>query len=132
MKVGIRVTGVVLAALAGLLIAGCGGSDAPEDVVDEFFQATADSDAEAFCATLSEASQTQAAETEDVETCEEGAEKAFGSGDFEAAAEMAGDVEVGEATIDGDSATVTATSGDVEEEVPLVKEDDEWKVELGG
>ena len=44
---------------------------------------------------------------------------------------MADEVEVGDATEDGDTAEVTVTFGDEEAEVPLVKEDDEWKIDIG-
>ncbi len=132
---GFRIAGVALALLAGALIAGCGGSDGaetPEDAVTAFFDASVDKDAEALCDSITEESGQQAADDEDVETCEEGAEKAFASegadeeiAQFEAA-------EVGEATIDGDTATVSVSSQGQEGQIPVVKEDDVWKVDITG
>ena len=126
------------AALAvGLVAAGCGGDDAPdedappEEVASAFITAVQDRDAEGMCATLSEASATRAAEEEDAETCEEGLEKAFASEDAEAELAPLDGAEIGEATIDGDTATVAATSADGQEgEFTLVNEDG-WKVDLG-
>jgi hypothetical protein len=130
---GIRIASAVLALAAGALIAGCGGSDGaetPEDAVTAFFEATVDKDSEALCDSISEESATQAAENEDVETCEEGADKAFGSEDADAEIEQFENAEVGEATVDGDTATVTVTSEGTEGEVPVVKEGDVWKVDI--
>ena len=130
---GIRIAGAVLALAAGALIAGCGGSDGaetPEDAVQAFFDASVDKDAEALCDSMTEESQTQAAEDEDVETCEEGAEKAFASEGAEEELAQFEDAEIGEATIDGDTATVTVTSQGQEGQLPVVKEDDVWKVDI--
>ena len=132
---GIRIASAVLALAAGALIAGCGGSDGaetPEDAVTAFFEATVDKDSEALCDSLSEASAKDAAENEDVETCEEGADKAFASEGADDEIAQFEDAEVGEATIDGDTATVTVTSEGNEGTVDVVKEDDVWKVDITG
>lgn len=42
---GMRMGGVVLALLVGMLFAGCGGSDSPEDVASDFYAAIGDEDA---------------------------------------------------------------------------------------
>ena len=136
---GIRIASAVLAMAAGALIAGCGGSDdsdgsdgaeTPEEAVTAFFDATVAKDSAALCESITEESGQQAADNEDVETCEEGADKAFASADAEAEIAQFESAEVGEATIDGDTATVTVTSEGTEGEVPVVKEDDVWKVDI--
>ena len=130
---GMRIGAAVLALVAGALIAGCGGSDGaetPEDAVQAFFDATVDRDAEALCGSITAESGTQAAEQEDVDTCEEGVEKSFASSDSDASISQIEGAEVGEATVDGDTAAVTVTSGEGDEgSVSVVKEDDVWKVD---
>ena len=110
-------------------VAGCGGEDSPEDVVESFYSALADGDAGEICDLLSSSAAESAAEDED--TCEAGVEKGIDSGAAEEALGAADDVEVGDATEDGDTAEVTVTSGDDEAQVPLVKEDGEWKIDIG-
>jgi hypothetical protein len=130
---GTRIAAAILALAAGALIAGCGGSDgadSPEDAVTAFFEATVDKDSEALCASITEESQTQAAEDEDVETCEEGADKAFASEGADEEIAQFENAEVGEAEIDGDTATVSVTSEGNEGSVDVVKEDDSWKVDI--
>lgn len=135
---GMRLAALVAALTLGLLAAGCGGSDSPsdatpEEVASDFFGAVQDQDAGAMCGLLSEASAQQAAEDEDAESCEEGVEKAFASADAEAGLAALEGAEVGEAKIDGDTATVGVTSAEGQEgEFQMVKEDDEWKVNLEG
>jgi len=125
---------VLLAALVLALafaVAGCGGgSDAsPEEVTENFYSALADGDADEACGLLSNASAESAAGGG--ESCEEGFKQALDSGAAQAALGVADDIEVGDSEIDGDSATVTVTSGNQEDEVPLIKEDGEWKIDIG-
>ena len=110
------------------VVAGCGSDDSPEDVVESFYSALGDGDAGEICDLLSEASQEDAAEGED--SCEAGVQKGIDSGEAEEALGVADEVEVGEATEDGDTAEVSVSFGDEEAEVPLVKEDDEWKIDI--
>lgn len=124
--------GICAVLAAGLLTLGCGGSDSPEDVATDFYAALSDQDASAFCETLSESAAQAAADDEDAESCEEGVEASFSSGDAEEAIAQTEDIELGEASIDGDTATVPTSSGEGQEgETPLIKEDDEWKVDIG-
>ena len=120
----------VILALA-LAVAGCGGGseDSPEDVTESFYSALSDSDAGEVCDLLSNSAAESAAAGGD--SCEDGFQKALDSGAAQAALGVADDIEVGEAEIDGDSATVTVSSGSQEDEVSLVKEDGKWKVDLG-
>ena len=110
-------------------VAGCGGEDSPADVVEDFYSALSDGDAGEICDLLSNSAQEDAAGNED--SCEDGVQKEIDSGAAEEALGAAGDVEVGDATEDGDTAEVTVTSGDDEAQVPLVKEDGEWKIDIG-
>lgn len=112
-----------------LVVAGCGSNDSPEDVVESFYSALSDGDAGEICELLSASAAESAAEGE--ESCEEGVQKGIDSGDAEEALGVADEVEVGESSEDGDTAEVTVTFGDEEEQVPLVKEDDEWKIDIG-
>lgn len=58
-------------------------------------------------------------------------EKGFASGNADELIAQTEGIEIGEATIDGDTATVATTSSEgVEGETPLIKEDDEWKVDF--
>ena len=132
-RMGTRIAAAVLALAAGALIAGCGGEDgaeSPEDAVTAFFDATVDKDSEALCASITEDSATETAESEDVETCEEGADKAFASENADEEIAQFESAEVGEATVDGETATVTVTSEGNEGEVSVAKEGDVWKVDL--
>lgn len=135
MKPGKRVGGLILAVLTGMLIAGCGGDDeeeaaTPEDVVSAFFEATVNRDAAGVCETITVESADAAAANEDAETCEEGAEITFASEAAEAEIAQFEAAEIGAATIDGDTATVSVTSEGQEAGLPVVKEDGEWKVNL--
>ena len=121
----------LLAALAlafAFAAAGCGGDDSPEDVVESFYSALGDGDAGEICDLLSDSAAESAAEDE--ETCEAGVQKGIDSGAAEEALGVADEVEVGDATEDGDTAEVTVTFGDEEAQVPLVKEDGEWKIDI--
>lgn len=112
-----------------LVAAGCGSSDSPEDVVESFYTALGDGDAGEICELLSSSAQADAAEGED--SCEAGVQKGIDSGAAEEALGVADEVEVGEVTEEGDTAKVSVSFGDEESEVPLVKEDDEWKIDIG-
>lgn len=132
---GTRCGALLLALAVGLLLTGCGGDDtgggdSPEQVTEDTFAAIADADGERLCELVSEATAQAAADAAGVETCEEGAQEPF---DAEAADELlsqAEAAEVGEATIDGDTATVEVFVGGESREIDLVKEDDEWKMVL--
>ena len=115
----------------GLAVAGCGGDgeDSPEEVTESFYAALSDSDAAEVCGLLSESAVENVVQGGD--SCEEGFEQALDTGAAQAALGIAEDIEVGEAEIDGGSATVAITSGGREDEISLVKEDGEWKIDLG-
>lgn len=130
---------LVLTLATGFVIAGCGGGDdsnggvdsgaAPEDVVEAFYNATVDGDVDTVCALITEETAKQAAEQEDAESCEESADGALTDEKTKSIAES---VEVGEATVDGDSATVAVSSQEAggEGEINLVQEDGEWKIDF--
>ena len=124
----------LLAALAALTLAfalvavGCGSDDSPKDVVESFYSALSDGEAGEICDLLSASGQEGAAAGAD--SCEDGIQKLIDSGEAEEALGVADEVEIGDATEDGDTATVKVSFGDEETEVPLVKEDDEWKIDL--
>lgn len=118
-----RLTGLVLVIATAALLAGCGGSSSsPDAVVQDFFDAARDNDAEAACELLSSAS-IEAIEASGDEDCPTAFE-ADGVGD------IPDDIEVGEVTEDGDTATVQVTGDGEEVEIPTVNEDDEWKVDF--
>ena len=122
----------VLPAILALALVGVGcggGEDSPEDVVDSFYSALSDGDAGEICGLLSDSAAEGAAEGED--SCEAGVQKGIDSGEAEEALGVADQVEIGEAKVDGDNATVTVTHEGEEAEVPLVKEDGEWKIDIG-
>lgn len=118
-----RAAGLALAIAAGLLVAGCGGDEggSPEDAVEAYADAARDADGEAACELISSAS---------VEAIEEfgddcpAAFEEFGGGD------VPDDLEIGEVTEDGDTATVETTGDGETTEIPLVREDDEWKIDF--
>lgn len=128
MKVGARLALAALVA-ASLIAAGCGGSDAeesgsgsPEDTVKSFFAAADDGDGARACELMT---------ADSVSALELG-----GGSCADVMSEDSGDLpddfEVGDVSEDGDTATATV-SGDGEElDVPLKKEDDEWKVDFIG
>ena len=123
-----RTRGAIAAlAAAAALAAGCGGDDrSPEDTVSEVYAAIADGDFETVCSLTDESAQQSLIDQSDgAESCEDAAAEVIGEED-----DTFDDVEVGEADIDGDTATVTITSDSLGEtdEVGLVLEDDEWKV----
>lgn len=120
----------------GRFVAGCGGDDdsasgaTPEEVVTDFYAATADQDAAAMCSLIDADTAEAAAQGED--SCEAGVESSFEEGTNAAAAELAEKIEVGEATIDGDTATIEVSADGQTEEVTAVQEDGEWKLSIAG
>lgn len=141
-----------LSALAGgafalaLALAACGGgSDSPEDAVDDFLSNGIEDYANSFAegdfdGVLAAAEEHLCAE--DVEGLEEMAAQYDELSPEEQEAQVAGmaeaavpddfEYEIGEVTEDGDTATVnveiTAEGETITEGVAVVKEDDEWKV----
>jgi hypothetical protein len=118
-------------ALAAVFVVGCGGSDStdsdaassPEDAVQAFYDASKSQDAAATCAVLSSDSQDIAAAGED--SCEAAFEAAVKSGN----ADVPDNLEIGDAKIDGDSATVAVTTDSGDSSFTLVNEDG-WKIDL--
>ena len=133
-----RLGALLLAVLAMAFVAGCGGDDdeaesaaAPEEVVAEFYAATGAADAEGMCALITEEAAQAAADDENADSCEEGVQASIDAGDNTEVSELAAEIEVGEATIDGETATVPISARGSEDEVNLVQEDGEWKLDLG-
>lgn len=131
---GTRRGATVALVAATALLAGCGGDDAatPEQVAEDFYAATAEADAGRICELVTEETAQAGADDEGADTCEEGVTASIDAGDAEEAAALAEEVEIGEAMIDGDTATVQVSSGEETGEVELVKEDDEWRIDLAG
>lgn len=116
---------VAMFAALALLAAGCGGGGSPEDAVSDLYSAAADGDYEQVCDLLTEEAAAEAQADEDAASCEEGTEKALSGG----AGDLLGDIEVGEATIDGDTGTVGVSFAGQEDTVNVVQQDGEWKVD---
>lgn len=124
------------AALATVVVAGCGGGSSDEDqvrdVVTSFVQAGKDRDAAEACSLLA-ADQVKA-----VERLGGGGDCAQVLGGFFAEANAAGtDVEIQDVRVQGDRATVDATvkaagSSPQPESILVVKEDGEWKIASAG
>ena len=116
----------LLAASAALFAVGCGGGDGgnPEDAVTAVYEGAADGDAGAVCENLSAAA--IEASVEEGADCEEALEPSL-----EAAGAFLGEFEVGEADVEGDSGTVEVSFAGETADVPVVQEDDEWKVDEG-
>ena len=131
-KIGTAALLALLVAASAALVAGCGGGDgdSPETVVEDFYAALEDGDAGAACDLLSSSAVEDS--TAGGGSCEEVFQQTIDSGTIAAAFGAIGDIEIGEASIDGDTATVDITAGDQEDEVPLVKEDGDWKIDLEG
>ncbi len=111
----------------GLIATGCGGSDAeesgsgsPEDAVSSFFSAADDGDGARACELM----------TEDSVNALELSGSSCADVMSEDSGDLPDDFEVGDASEDGDSATVKVTGDGDEIEVPLKKEDDEWKIDF--
>ena len=132
-----RLGALLLAVLAVAFVAGCGGDDesegaaTPEEVVADFYAATGDADPEGMCALITEEAAQAAADDENADSCEEGVQASIDAGDNTAVSDLADEIEVGEATIDGETATVPISALGSEDEVNLVQEDGEWKLDLG-
>jgi hypothetical protein len=129
MKMGMRLAVATLAA-SGLIAAGCGGddteesgADSPDAAVTSFFAAIEDGDGDRACELMTDDS---------VEALELGGEECSTFAESEGSGDLPDDFEVGDATEDGDSATVNVTGDGEELEVPLVKDGDEWKVDFIG
>jgi hypothetical protein len=128
----IRRGAALVAAGAALFAAGCGGgdddataSDDPADVVRALYAAAGEGDAEGMCELMSEAAQENAKVVEDADSCEEGNSKTLSGG----GGELFSQIEVGEADVDGESGTVEIKAFGQSDQVRVVKEDGEWKVE---
>lgn len=121
-------------AIAAAFAVGCGddssstSADAgnPEDTVQAFYEAYQAQDGEAACALFSADSQEAAAEGFD--SCEEAFQGAVDSGALDGVPD---DLKIESSTIDGDTATVEATSGGDTNTITLVNEDG-WKVDVEG
>jgi len=122
--IGIKRAAALFVALVALFAVGCGGGSSPEDAVSGLYEAAADGDAEGVCENLSEDAAAAAAADEDEETCEAGVTKSLSGG----AGALLGDIEVGEADVEGDSGTVEITALGQTDTVDVVQEDGEWKV----
>jgi hypothetical protein len=116
-------------------ITGCGGDDSssddgtPEAAVQQFFDSAADGDGAGACEVLSADSQEQAVkEAKDASDCEGAFQEDADAGNID----VPDDYEIGEATIDGDTASVEVTSQGQTFPFPLVQEDGEWKLDLVG
>lgn len=128
-------TAFCVLALGLLGFAGCGGDDdgettaaeeqTPEEVVTAFHAATQEGDATSVCELLTEESGAMGAEVEDTDDCQSAFEASF----EETSGEVP-DIEIGETTIDGNTATVVSTSNGSETELTLSKEDGRWKIDL--
>ena len=125
-------TAIGILAVAAGLIAGCGGGDSdadsgagtPEDTVQALYEAYQGQDAEAACAAFS--ADSQEATAKGFDSCEESFQDAADSGAFD---NIADDFDVGEATIDGDTATVEVTGNGETNTFSLIDEDG-WKVDV--
>lgn len=123
---GLKKAAALLAALAATAAVGCGGDDggSPEDAVSAVYSAAADGDAAGVCENLSAGA--LEASGGSVDECETSIEPGL-----EAAGAFLGEFEIGEATTDGDSATVEVSFAGETEEVPVVQEDGEWTLDEG-
>ena len=110
--------------LALALVAGCGGGDSPEDAVQAYYDAATDEDAEAVCELLS------AATIEEIEAHRLGLRDDASRRSASAACRTTS--RSARSTEEGDTATVEVTARRRDEDVPLIKEDDEWKLDLAG
>ena len=120
---GMKRAAALVAASAALFAVGCGGGgENPEDAVSDLYAAAVDGDAGTVCENLSAAAVADA-EAEGG-SCEEALEPLLaGAGAF------LSEFEVGEATVEGDSGTVEVSFAGESEDVPVVEEDGEWKVD---
>ena len=120
-------TFVLAAASAALLgVGGCGGGDKPEDVVTDFYAAIGESDYGTVCDLLSDGAAQVTIDEEGAESCEEAVEALLTrAGEQEAL----GQVDVGAATVEGETATVEVSRDGQTDTVNVIQEDSEWKVD---
>lgn len=116
---------LIALAAAALLATGCGGGNSPGDAVSDLYSAAADGDASGVCEVLSEEAATAAAADENAESCEAGIERTLAGG----AGALLGDIEVGEASVEGESGTVQVSAFGQTDTVDVVQEDGDWKVD---
>lgn len=122
---GLKRAAALVAALAATAAIGCGGDGGnPEDVVSATYEAAADGDAAGVCENLSATALESAGGSAD--ECEEAIEPGL-----EAAGAFLGEFEVGDSSVDGDTGTVEVSFAGQTEEVPVVQEDGEWKLDEG-
>ena len=121
---GMKKAVAMIVAIAAMAVVGCGGGGNPEDAVSDLYAAAADGDAAKVCENLTADAQQAAADDEDADSCEEGVEKSLAGG----AGELLGQIEVGEATVDGDTGTVEISALGQTDTVDVVQEDGDWKV----
>ncbi len=151
-----RLPNPLAAAAAALALAfgvsACGGSDdqsnsAPTDgtnlseaeqaraTIDRLYQAHRDSDPEAVCAELSIPAQKQVLQGElggkDI-SCEESFEKFFEASKGTSQEKATATAKVGKVKINGNHATATVKFPAGTGQVPLVKTDDQWKLDAVG
>jgi hypothetical protein len=118
-----------LALVVGLVV-GCGGSSddttdsggTPEDAVQAFYDASKAEDAAGVCAALS-------TESQDIAAAGESCEAAFSAAVKSGQTGVPDNLVVGDATIDGDSATVDVTADGKSSSFTLVNEDG-WKLDF--
>lgn len=108
--------------VGALLIAGCGGGGSPDEVVTEIFDAAAEEDWGAVCERLTDEAIQQALDSTGAETCEEAQEAETA----ELPDGFLEDAEIGEATEDGETATVELSYEGATDEVDLRKVDGDW------
>ena len=116
--------------LAAGLLAGCGGGDDsasgdgdPSDTVQTFYEAFKSEDAAGICATFSDDFETVVAEGSD--SCEVAFQTNFDAG----AGGVPEGVEIGDASIDGDTATVDVTTPTGETNTATLIDEDGWKID---
>lgn len=110
-----------------LVLSACGAGGGPEETTQRFFDAAGDGDWDEVCGLL-DPEFVAAAEAEG-ESCPDAmaAEDEAADGGLLPDADA---VEVGDADVSGDTATVEATLDGATQTVDLVKVDDEWKVSI--
>lgn len=117
---------VASATLLGGVATGCGGGGSePDDVVAQYFEAGKDKDYAKLCELLSEDAAAAIVAQDDAESCEAAQESELEGVD----ASIIDAFEVGDATVDGDTAEVAITALGQEDTMGMVKEGGEWKVD---
>lgn len=110
-------------------LSACGSSDGPEQTVEDFHQALQEEDYTVFCDTLAPDLIDPLEEAAGGATCAEVLEQ--NGGDLFGQLDEEAELEIVESTVSEDdtTATVTFTVGEnPQEELSLVKVDDEWKI----